>query len=1751
MKYTYKERVRLAKRLKVFLAIFFAATLFFTSKVILDKTFAEDNSYEFPVIEANTNPTWYEDFEYSLSTGTINKITLEKYIGSGYTDYSIPATAVIDNVTYNTYLGDDSDYTYGLFCDSDVKNLTVESGVGIIARPNNMFRNSPLETVDLSRLDTSNIIGDSYWFFLNSKIKAVNMGNFKFAARIIGFFEECNNLEYVDLSNITTSGITDMSRMFWNCNKLKSLDLSNFTTTNVTNMNFTFKNCRALKVLSLNNFNTAKVTNMSQMFYCCNNLIELDISSFDTSNVENMSSMFYGCEKLKNIDVSNFNTIKVENFSSMFQRCISLKKLDVSSFNTSSATNMHGVFKDCISLKTLDVSSFNTSNTTKMDEMFGAEYYSNDRMNLEAIYGLENFDTSNVIDIQKMFCNCIKLKVLNLSNFNTSKVTDMLQVFSNTESLEVLSLGENWNFLSNCNLSYNWKRDVNGAVYTAEDLIANYNGSTMSGIYRRTDIVKAAIVYDSGELVFQVGSESDSSLGNVLGTYTGFDSTTYSNASSVPWYSNRNTIKKVTFKDEIDPISTAYWFYGMTNLTTFNNISNLNTVFTTTTQSMFENCSKLISFNFNNIKTNNLTNMNSMFKGCTNLQSLNMSTFKAENLTNVTDIFANTNLKTLTLGDQAEFNVLPTLNGTWVRDYDDTMYTGNQIFNEFGGIYRLQGADVYAIVYDNGEMVFQIGNTPDPTKGNVLGSYTNFENKDYSYNLAVPWKPYVQSIAKIIFTTEVSPISTSYWFDNMRNLTEIENIEYFNTSNVINMRGMFKNCHSLATLDLNNFDTSNVTDMYQMLFCCESLTNLDLSSFDTSNVTSMSHMFYGCEYLTSLDLNVFDTEQVTDMSLMFSGCTNLITLDISSFNTINVQNIASMFSECKNLLVLDLSNFETTSIIGDISSLFYHCEKLTSLDLSGFDTHNISIMYGVFNGCSSLTSLDLSSFDTSNVSRMNAMFEDCSSLENIDLSSFNTSNLLEMDGMFEGCSSLTNLDLSNFDTSNVNGLNSVFTNCSSLMNLDLSSFDTSEMGDFYRTFDGCNSLKVLDLSSFDMSQLWTMENMFRNTNELSILKLGTDWKFSSNNGLTKSWQRDGDTNVYTAEELTNLYDGSTMAGTYRVVTVAYAEFDSSNGTLRIYRDDYGLYSNGQTIDTKTYYTGIETITGTTNPQWFSKRSDIISIVIEDDFKPKTAYSMFSTMSNLTTITGMEKLITVDIEHMEGMFYGCTKLQNLDLSSFNTSNVINMEAMFCNCSNLTSVDVSSFDTSNVTNMEAMFYNCSNLTSLDLSGFNTSKVIRMLNMFNNCTKLQNLDISGFNTSNVITMVQMFWNCSNLTSLDVSSFNTSKVTVMSAMFNGCSSLTTLNLNNFDTNKVTSMSAMFEGCSSLSSLNLDNWNLSSIANTSNLGGMFSGTATLNLSTKNWIIPVNFSDAFYRNCGGSSIKTIDVTGWDLSVTKNLTGLFGGGYSLQQIIGLDTWDTSNVENMLTMFQNCSSLTSVDVSSFDTSNVTNMEAMFYNCSNLTSLDLSDFDTSNVSSMGSMFWGTTNLNTLILGTSWNFLSDNGLTKSWIRDGDTTMYTAAQLTSLYDGSTMAGTYRAMVQLTITEEVRGSLADINKNFSFTINVTKDGVGINTTHAYTGSKTGNLVFNNGVATFTLKHNENISVYLPGGNYYIITQNSDGYTLTKSNDSGKLTVDRTATFKDTLEGTTPTSVFLDLIPYVLMIIFGISGLLWIKSFKRI
>ena len=275
---------------------------------------------------------------------------------------------------------------------------------------------------------------------------------------------------------------------------------------------------------------------------------------------------------------------------------------------------------------------------------------------------------------------------------------------------------------------------------------------------------------------------------------------------------------------------------------------------------------------------------------------------------------------------------------------------------------------------------------------------------------------------------------SSNLFYNFSKLTEIENINLLDTSNVTNMWYMFRECSSLTNLDVSNFDTSKVIDMGAMFSLCSRLTSLDVSNFNTSKVTSMNSMFYECSSLTNLNLSSFDTSNVTSMRNMFLRCTNLTNLDVSSFDTSQVTHMNAMFNLCESLTSLDVSSFDTSNVT-DMSNMFNSCNSLTSLDVSNFDTSQVTNMNAMFSCCSSLTSLDVSNFDTSNVTIMYDMFSYCNDLAILNLGNFNTSQVTNMGNMFFYCQRLTSLDFRKAAFDKVTSYNNMFNGTSSTINI--------------------------------------------------------------------------------------------------------------------------------------------------------------------------------------------------------------------------------------------------------------------------------------------------------------------------------------------------------------------------------------------------------------------------------------------------------------------------------------------------------------------------------------------------------------------------------------------------------------------------------------------------------------------------------------------------------------------------------------------
>lgn len=97
------------------------------------------------------------------------------------------------------------------------------------------------------------------------------------------------------------------------------------------------------------------------------------------------------------------------------------------------------------------------------------------------------------------------------------------------------------------------------------------------------------------------------------------------------------------------------------------------------------------------------------------------------------------------------------------------------------------------------------------------------------------------------------------------------------------------------------------------------------------------------------------------------------------------------------------------------------------------------------------------------------------------------------------------------------------------------------------------------------------------------------------------------------------------------------------------------------------------------------------------------------------------LTTLDLSGLKdfsNMFTNCLSLETVKFANNATAKATKMTSMFFNCESLglnTEGDddaiqgIKSFTTNNVTNMDRMFYGCSRLKTLDLSSFNTNSIV----------------------------------------------------------------------------------------------------------------------------------------------------------------------------------------------------------------------------------------------------------------------------------------------------------------------------------------------------------------------------------------------------------------------------------------------------------
>ena len=145
--------------------------------------------------------------------------------------------------------------------------------------------------------------------------------------------------------------------------------------------------------------------------------------------------------------------------------------------------------------------------------------------------------------------------------------------------------------------------------------------------------------------------------------------------------------------------------------------------------------------------------------------------------------------------------------------------------------------------------------------------------------------------------------------DNQNNILVV-NFE----NKLSNLKGLFKNCKDITSIDFQNFDFSDVSDTSEMFQNCTSLRSINFGSINADKVIKMSDMFSNCSSLSNIDLSIFKNSLVNDMSYIFQNCSSLNQINLLNFKTSNVEKMDGMFESCSNLNRLE-QNFDTSKVV--------------------------------------------------------------------------------------------------------------------------------------------------------------------------------------------------------------------------------------------------------------------------------------------------------------------------------------------------------------------------------------------------------------------------------------------------------------------------------------------------------------------------------------------------------------------------------------------------------------------------------------------------------------------------------------------------------------------------------------------------------------------------------------------------------------------------------------------------------------------
>lgn len=327
-----------------------------------------------------------------------------------------------------------------------------------------------------------------------------------------------------------------------------------------------------------------------------------------------------------------------------------------------------------------------------------------------------------------------------------------------------------------------------------------------------------------------------------------------------------------------------------------------------------------------------------------------------------------------------------------------------------------------------------------------------------------------------------------------------------------------------------------------------------------------------------------------------------------------------------------------------------------------------------------------------------------------------------------------------------------------------------------------------------------------------------------------------------------------------------------------------------------------------------------------------------------------------------MFFG-VKAENIYFENVNTSETLNMSYMFDGCDKLQELDLSKFDTKKVTNMSYMFNNCRELKKLNLIKIDTTSVSDMSYMFEECRNLNTeLIIKNPNINKYTSMLRITSIEPNakfvLNYIDDKTKDKAREMLKTKSPNGNVSLyekPTFLLSGLEFNRKLktlptlqdATSLIFDKVESLSKIPFRSVDVS-LEQDGSIIAYTDSYSNVRISSEGEMFA-------HENCNNMLyelpfIRFINFMNFNTKNVKTMRGMFRRYdrspstsqerapeipvTNLEEIIGLDIWNTRNVTDMSYMFWECSSLKRVKgMETWELDNLQNMSYMFYYCTSL--------------------------------------------------------------------------------------------------------------------------------------------------------------------------------------------------------------------------